>query len=332
MSKVRVAIETRTLDVTGAGNANTTWTSRSSARLSLELEGTRVESEASPLEGYAPDTFAEALTTLERATPASALDAATDLAALEALSNIASPSARFALECAVLDMRARRRGSSLVAALGDVHGALLGPGNEPAKGAPARPLRSVALLAPERDLDEQLDEARALGAVGAKIKIGRDLSRDLDFARAVRAALRPGEALRIDANGTLPSDAALDPFVELDPEFVEEPVHPIGPSRRLALPIALDETLFRDPETARTWLGTARALVLKPMTLGLLTTLGWAALGQRHGTWIVVSHCFDGALAARAYSALAQIIGTSGIAMGLGAHPGLRLWGPTPRD
>jgi L-alanine-DL-glutamate epimerase-like enolase superfamily enzyme len=329
VSKVRVAVETRTLAVTGAGNANTTWTSRSSARLSLELEGTRVESEASPLEGYAPDTFAEALTTLERATPASALDAATDLAALEALSGIASPSARFALECAVLDMRAQRRGSSLVAALGDVHAALLGPGNEPAK-APARPLRSVALLAPERDLDEQLEEARELGAGGAKIKIGRDLSRDLDFARAVRAALRPGEALRIDANGTLPSDADLDPFVELDPEFVEEPVHPIGPSRRLALPIALDETLFRDPETARSWLGTARALVLKPMTLGLLTTLQWAALGQRHGTWIVVSHCFDGALAARAYSALAQTIGTPGIAMGLGAHPGLRLWEPDP--
>jgi L-alanine-DL-glutamate epimerase-like enolase superfamily enzyme len=276
-------------------------------------------SEATPLEGYGSDTLQQAVSELQRTNPERALSEPSDRAALETLQQVASASARFALECAVLELRAKRDERSLEYALAALYRDM---GGSPKDG----PYRSVALVSAQRDLHHQLERARREHAAGFKLKIGAEPDQEIAFARALRAALHAEETLRLDANGSLHSEAALVRFAELQPEFVEEPFATAGAPRALPLPIALDETLFRDAETARAWLGHVRAVVLKPMTLGLLGALRWAALAERAGAWVVVSHCFDGSLAACVYESLARVVATPGVAMGLGAHPALALW------
>lgn len=319
MSAPTLDLELGSIDVTGVKNARRSWTERTSARITLTWRGQRARAEATPLPDYSPDTLEQARADIQGADVERALDAPDDLAALEALEPLPSPSARFGLECALLELRARLRGRNFDQALGELVSALGGTPHDP-------PTTWVALLDAEQDLREQLARARQRGAAGFKVKIGREPAEELRFGRALCAALRPGERLRLDANGSLHSERELAAFAALSPEFVEEPLEVLGTPRALAVPLALDETLFRDPAAARSWLGHAHAVVLKPMVLGLLGALTWSVQAERAGARVVLSHCFDGALAARHYAALARLVGTPGVAMGLGPHPGLALW------
>jgi hypothetical protein len=149
--------------------------------------------------------------------------------------------------------------------------------------------------------------------------------------RGGRLALR----LRLDANGALPPlelDRWLAVFAELEPEFIEEPcaLEQLGSPRRLSVPLAFDETLSRAPLAGAlaAWLqsGAVRAIVVKPMLLGGITqSLGWFHVARQHGQEVIVSHLFDGSVAAAMYRQLARFASPQ-LAMGLGSHDGLRLW------
>ncbi len=122
------------------------------------------------------------------------------------------------------------------------------------------------------------DEAAALAVAGGcstvKVKVGDP--GDLDRVAAVRAAVGPSVAIRVDANGAWDVDAAVAAIGRMsayDLELVEQPVASIedlaAVRRRVAVPIAADECL-RSVDDARhvRRLAAADVVVLKVQPLG----------------------------------------------------------------
>ncbi len=304
-----------------AGNARARWTARESLVLELRDEdGRRGQGEASPLEGYSPDSIdaaeraLEALRELRLPEPAGP--------ELPALDVPLSPSARCAFETAWLDLAARRAGRSLPALLGA----------EPAARA------AVGALLPAEPLAAQLaaaEEAWRRGFRSLKVKLGAvgGWEAELDLLGALRRRFGPELRLRADANGAFCPGELPSRFRDLEPfglELLEEPVSgrdwrdvPEAPFL-----LAADESLQRlEPELFEAFRrGVARVAVLKPTTLG--GPASCLALAKRLAPLRVrplVGHAFEGPLAFAAGAALALALAPE-LASGLDRHVGLSAW------
>ncbi len=327
--RIDVAQASIVLPVGTAFNAQHSWQDRRSALLRLQDDAGHVGyGEATPLPGFSPDDFESALAQLRGLTPDAVVRT---VEAFEAGSFAASelcPSAHFALECAALDVAAQRRGESVQRFLERNLAATV--------AQPVQPPRDC-------DLHDLLGGAElpqvASGTV--KCKVGRDLVRELDALRRLRQR-RPSLRIRLDANGSLPPadvERWLSAWAQIGPEFVEEPcsLEQLGAPRVLPVAIAFDESLLSaaapgPSSRLAAWLqsGAVRALVLKPMLLGgVAATVRWIHVARQHRQEVIVSHLFDGSVAAAMYRQLARF-GSSAFAMGLGPHAGLRLWRDVP--
>jgi len=299
--------------------------------------GTVGHGEAMPLPGYSHDD-ADAATRALRAVAdrvaagglavpggraAAQLEAA--LAPLAALL-AASPSAAFAIECAVVDLLARRAGLNAAVWLAD--------------GRALQPV-PVSLLLPDddRDVAAAATAAVAAGFRTLKLKIARadrgDAEEDRLLAalrRAVDDAGGAGVRLRLDANGALEAaraPARLAALRHLGVELVEEPVAGAAllDLPPLALPWAADESLAdKALAAALLALPPARrpaALVLKPALLGLRRCLRLAHQGAAAGVGLIVTHSLDGDLGLAAACALAAALPVPPWPCGLAPHAGL---------
>lgn len=301
-------------------NARGEWRRRCSlvARL-RDPSGHYGQGEAAPLPNFSRDSLADC----ERALDSIPI---TRLAALEGLSTphvlLAAaaelvpeevPAARFALETALLDRLGHRSGQPLWQLIAQ----LLPPsGDRPGKA----PVELCALL-PSDDPGAAISEARRreqAGVLTFKLKIGPDRVRERQLATlgALRSVLGTRCKLRLDANGSLSSEAlplTLRQLAAFQPEFVEEPLAVMDLAAYAAspCPLALDESLQAlDVAGVEAFLKlpTARALVLKPTALGgIQRCLMLAHQSQRHAREVVVSHTLEGPLgwAACAHLALA---------------------------
>jgi L-alanine-DL-glutamate epimerase-like enolase superfamily enzyme len=249
--------------------------------------------EAAPLPGRSIDDVAAA----DRAMAALAArvpipldgDVATAAAGLAAAITPAA-AARFAIETAVLDAVARDRGVTLAELL-----------------APA-PALAVPINALVHDVAGAL-AATARGITTLKVKLGAD-DEAVARLRAIRAAVGPGVRLRADVNrGWRECDALgrLAALVDLDLEYVEEPCRGMaGLAGRTPIPLAYDETLagLDDAEIGRILTHGIGAVVIKPtMVGGLGRARAIAVLAARRGIDAVVTHAFEGPVAAVARSA-----------------------------
>lgn len=211
--------------------------------------------EASPLPGMSVETLGEARTALAAFVARGRFALANEQTVFALAETVASPSARFAVETALLDVLAQASRTSIsglfdaeapVTALdeavarireiveGDPAVTLAierGPQAAPWRARRANPARATATV-----VDDAGDAATAVrtGARCLKIKIG-DQAIDDDVARVrAIAAVSPGATLRLDANQRWPRAAAianLARFAGLPIEFVEEPcpgAHEIG--------------------------------------------------------------------------------------------------------
>lgn len=281
--------------------------------------------EASPLPGFSPDTVHGVHAALDAALPALLRGDLNE--GLELPPGDRSPSERFALETALLDLVARRRALPAHTLLG---------GDAPvAVNGYAGPACSPTLVADARAL---LDAG--FGTIKVKVGGGSFESERSSLSR-LRATLGDTFSLRLDANGAWSLDEAranLASLAPLDVEFVEQPVAgaELLALGEAAIPWAADESLL-DPAVRARLLddGTARrgcaAVVLKPALLGGLVearALAVAALRLRLG--VVVTHLFDGPVALAACRALARSLPMPPLACGLDAHPGLDAWPPVP--
>jgi L-alanine-DL-glutamate epimerase-like enolase superfamily enzyme len=311
--------------------------------------------EALPLPGYSPDDAVaaeRALAAIAHQPGAAGLAVHSGLpadggaaAALEAvlaphaalLAGV--PSARFALECALVDLLARRAGVSAAHWL--------------AGGRALQPVPVSVLLPDERAAAvTAAAAASARGHAVLKLKIalpGRGDGEEDALLAAVRAAAdaaRAGVRLRLDANGALDPAAAPARLAVLARHGVELVEEPVAGAALLAMPAlalrwAADESLA-DPALAAALLALppARrpaALVLKPALLGLARCLRLAEAAARQGVALIVTHSFDGDLGHAAACALAAALPQPPWPCGLAPHAGLRRpratlpWLPLPR-
>jgi L-Ala-D/L-Glu epimerase len=302
---------------------------RSSARrgLWLELEdreGNIGFGEASPLPGYSPDTLEACQRALEALAIEHVDQRASDrataflarLAAARDLLPRALPAARFALETAVLDLECKLQGCSPSELLG----------RPLSQSVPVSAL--IDDLGPSAVAEAHAQLARGFGTL--KLKLGRDVERELETLRLVADSVRA--RLRVDANQSLSQrecSRILPALSQLNLEFIEEPCPPsVWSSLPLQRPrLALDESLQGMAPVdlpALVERSGASVLVLKPMALGgLLECLALADCAEGLGLRVVVTHLFDGPIAHRAASLLALLVQGGGLAAGLAPHAGL---------
>jgi O-succinylbenzoate synthase len=122
-----------------------------------------------------------------------------------------------------------------------------------------------------------IDRVALAGYPAVKVKVGRrELRADVELIAAVRDAIGPAVALRIDANGVWDVDTATDVITRLaryELELVEQPVATLDElarvRRRVDVPIAADESV-RSVDDARRLATSdaADAVVLKVQPLG----------------------------------------------------------------
>jgi o-succinylbenzoate synthase len=284
----------------GVRNARKRWAKREGVLLLLEAPGgLRGVGEASPLPGYSAEDLPAVFNELCSFLPSVQYLPPTP-SEIEALCTpLRSPSARFALETALLGLLACTLRTSL-------HGLF-----QPAAG----PLPRSGLLQ-ETHLDALLEEATIKverGLCCLKLKIGASsLDRDIELLHALHQALGPAITFRLDANGTLsPQQAAslLQRIAAVPVDLIEEPVAPsdwelLAPPGSSRAPWAADESLLSmaDAHLARPGLD---AFVLKPAILGFFGALRLATRAIEHHKRVVITHLFDGPIALAAACELA---------------------------
>jgi o-succinylbenzoate synthase len=303
--------------------------SRAAAVILLEDQGTDGWGEASPLESYSPDTLNDAETDLRDWAASWVLGE--DAAAPAGM----APSARCAIDTALLDLASRRRSEPL-----HLHLAEARPPVRPVSAVPVCAL--ITLPGVDRpgttpavgDVIAEIGRRVAEGFEAVKFKVGsgpafQDQMRVLSLVRAAY----PGLEIRLDANGSWSEEDARRHLMDLAdsvrPLLVEQPV---GASELLTfrstpVPIAADESL-RLPDSIATLTApdACRAVVLKPMILGgLLACASLAAEAHVRGAQAIVSHAFGGPISHAAACELAFAVAAadptdSVIAAGLQGH------------
>ncbi len=277
-------------------------------RLTAE-DGTEGWGEAAPLPNFSPETLEDAIDHLSATAPElvgremPAGICKTDNAPFVELVPL-TPSARFGLEVALLNLRAGYRGKALPDLL---------------TNSPAQTIYTNGLLSGL--VEKVLAEASSMKEAGyraVKLKVGRrKVVEDVEVVRKVREILGSGVSLRLDANRAWGYEEALEFARGISGariEYVEEPLAAparLGElAREWGLPVALDESLVgMGPED----LGRhayARAVVLKPTLLGGVSrVLGLAEKAKALGMAAVVSSSYEGGVGMGALVALAASVG-----------------------
>jgi L-alanine-DL-glutamate epimerase-like enolase superfamily enzyme len=202
----------------------------------------------------------------------------------EALAAAGPAPARAAVDVALLDLAARRAGVPLWRHLGaDAGGAV--------------EVNATIAAEDRAGAHAQAAAARAAGFRCVKVKVG--IGDDAGRVAAVRSALGPEPALRLDANGAwtlAEARAALRALAPSAVELCEEPVRGVPALRALRgdvpVLIAMDETAAAPGAAAS---GAADAVCLKVATCGGITPLlEQAEAARAAGTEVYLASTLDG--------------------------------------
>lgn len=226
-----------------------------------------------------------------------------------------SPSARFAVEAALVDLLGRRVGVPAHVLLG-------------ASAASSETIPTNALLSSPLDRVRTLREARmhverGFGILKAKVGRAATFSLELEVLSMVRQAF-PEAVLRLDANGAWTVSQARTYAKLLEPlrlEYIEEPTRGQGLLELSDFPVpwAADESLTS--AALRPQLLACRscvAWVIKPaLHGGLLASRDLALTARTHGKDVIITHMMDGGVARAAAAALALSLPPPHAACGL---------------
>jgi L-alanine-DL-glutamate epimerase-like enolase superfamily enzyme len=196
------------------------------------------------------------------------------------------PVALAAIDLALWDRAGRRAGRPVAALLSDAPAAQVAVNATIGATDRAQAAQQAATAA-----------AAGYGCVKVKVGIGDDAGR----VAAVRAAIGPQVALRVDANGAWDVQEAVRAIEALAPvglELVEEPTHGLQAVRevreRVAARVAIDETAA---EHGALGAGVADAVCLKISRCGGIGgLLAAAALVRASGAEVYLASTFDGPL------------------------------------
>lgn len=261
----------------------------------VDTTGTRGRGEASPLPGYSRESLDDVRAELERFCRPSGH---AGLVKLDV--DLVAPSARAALDSAVLDLSAKLHQRSAAEELAQRFGCPLS----------REPLELSRLL----PLEKPLAAAEAAYGVGYRtFKVKEcDPRRLPELLGALRSRFADRVRLRVDVNRRWSHTVATSMLARLEEfelEFVEEPVD-CGEPPPTRTPIAWDESLPRP-------FGAARVVVVKPTLHGLFGAAKLALAAQTAGLGVVVTHTFEGPVGHAAAGALAWVFGSRHLAQGL---------------
>jgi O-succinylbenzoate synthase len=181
---------------------------------------------------------------------------------------------------------------------------------------------TVPAIGPER----AHEIVRASGCRTAKVKVaepGQSPAEDLARVEAVRDALGPGGAIRVDANAAWDVDTAVARLRELDRvglEYAEQPCPTLADlaalRRRIDVRIAADEVVRRAADPRRVALREAAdVVVLKVQPLGGVRAA--LEVAEAHGLPCVVSSALESSVGIAAGVALAAALPELPFACGL---------------
>jgi len=193
--------------------------------------------------------------------------------------------------------------------------------------APVRDRVPVNVTVPAVGPDQAIEIVAASGCRTAKVKVaerGQAEAEDIERVEAVREALGPGGAIRVDANGAWEVGQAarmLRRLAAFGLEYAEQPCASLEEladlRRHIDIPVAADESIRRaeDPLRVRA-AGAADIVVLKVQPLGGV----WSALrvAEACGLPVVVSSAVDTSVGLAAGVALAAALPELPYACGLG--------------
>lgn len=184
---------------------------------------------------------------------------------------------------------------------------------------------TVAVVPPER----AFELVRASGARTAKVKVAAPevgLADDCERVAAVRDALGPDGAVRVDANGAWDVDTAVTAIRQLDRaagglQYVEQPCAGLDElaavRRKLDVPIAADESIRRADDPLRVAVAEAADVaVVKVAPLGGVRRA--LRVAEACGLPCVVSSAVESSVGLAAGVALAAALPELGYACGLG--------------
>lgn len=194
---------------------------------------------------------------------------------------------------------------------------------------PVRDRVPVNTTVPAVDATTAAAMVAASGCDTAKVKVaepGQELATDVERVAAVRAALGPGGAVRVDANAAWDVETAVLAIARLDRaagglEYVEQPCRTLGElravRRRVRVPLAADESVrtAEDP-LAIAGLDAADLIVVKVQPLG--GVLRALEVIEHAGLPAVVSSALETSVGLAAGVALAAALPELPYACGLG--------------
>ncbi len=192
--------------------------------------------------------------------------------------------------------------------------------------APVRDSVPVNVTVPAVDAEQAHAVVAASGCRTAKVKVaepGQTPAEDLDRVEAVRDALGPGGAIRVDANAAWDVDTAVTRIRELDRvglEYVEQPCATLGElallRRRVEVRVAADEVVRRADDPLAVDLREAcDVVVLKVQPLGGVRAA--LRVAEAHGLPCVVSSALESSVGIAAGVALAAALPELPFACGL---------------
>jgi O-succinylbenzoate synthase len=192
--------------------------------------------------------------------------------------------------------------------------------------APVRDRVPVNVTVPAVDADRAHAIVAASGCRTAKVKVadpGQTPAEDLARVEAVRDALGPSGAVRVDANAAWDVDTAVVRIRELDRvglEYVEQPCPTLADlaalRRRVDVRIAADEGVRRSADPLRADLREAcDVVVLKAQPLGGVRAA--LRVAEAHGLPCVVSSALESSVGIAAGVALAAALPELPFACGL---------------
>lgn len=299
-----------------AGSAPITITERSGFYLTLKTRnGLEAKGEAAPLPGISPESIRRVRHDLtEIRSYLMELEVPPDenslIALLRGEPHILNlcPSARFAVESALMMLAARSCGQSLAQFLG---GSL--------EDVTTAALLQGTVTQVMADVKKFLEQGYRI----FKLKVGdRNIALDVKKVGDIRLLL-PGEGrLRLDGNRIWSLKEACI-FFELAGrqkiEFIEEPLNDIGQLdqfyQQTHMAVALDETLFGGLSAAHALTSLAgheavRAYVLKPMILGgIIPTLDWIQEAKDLHKKVIISSSFESTVGLKVLANLACLTG-----------------------
>jgi o-succinylbenzoate synthase len=285
----------------------------------LELEdeeGITAFGEAAPLDTYGGVDIDAALAALNRCRPL--LEASNGIDRQRLLTRCIAtgcpPQALAAIDLALWDLAGQRTGQPVWRLLGADHPTPI-------------PVNATIGAVPPDDAAQAALSAQAEGYCTVKVKVG--IGDDLDRIRAIRSAVGPALAIRLDANGAWSVDQAIAMLNLLEPlgiECCEEPVHGVEANGRVAaataIAVALDETTSATDAFERR---VCEAVCLKiAASSGITGLIANAGRARRLGYQVYLASTLDGPLgiAAALHAACAvSVDGPCGLAT-LGAFDG----------